>query len=146
MYAINPHATTAQVLTAFNDFADKPRKAFKNKADAFAALQALIDDGTVSHVVDDVVSEVSDKKKPGRRTDLTNAVIAVVGANPARPRTVRFDRYALLADMDGKTVEDYYAACRDAGIPCSKNNPVNAVAKGFITLTAQTGELLTFAA
>ena len=53
---------------------------------------------------------------------------------PARPGSKIFKRYTILLTLDGKTVADYYGACRDAGVPCTANNPRNAVTKGLIEL------------
>lgn len=55
---------------------------------------------------------------------------------PARPGSKIFKRWTILLTLDGKTVKDYYAACRDAGIPCTANNPRNAATKGLIELVA----------
>lgn len=54
----------------------------------------------------------------------------------ARTGSLRHKRWAILLKMGNKTVSDYYAACRDAGIPCTANNPRDAVKKGIITLSA----------
>jgi hypothetical protein len=45
-------------------------------------------------------------------------------------------RHAILLTLDGQTVRDYYKACKDAGIPCTANNPRTAHAKGLIQLVA----------
>tara|TARA_R110000824_G_scaffold190187_1_gene371603 strand:- start:840 stop:1118 length:279 start_codon:yes stop_codon:yes gene_type:complete len=55
---------------------------------------------------------------------------------PARPGCARYQRWQILATMDGSTVSDYYKACKDAGLACTANNPRDAHAKGFIVLTA----------
>jgi transcriptional regulator with XRE-family HTH domain len=55
---------------------------------------------------------------------------------PARSGTDRYKRFKILRTLNGKTVRDYYKACREAGIPCQKNNPVLAHKKGFIILTS----------
>ena len=57
-------------------------------------------------------------------------------AGKVRPGSLRAKRWQILQTMDGKTVSDYYAACRKAGIPCTANNPRDAVKKDIITLTA----------
>ena len=54
---------------------------------------------------------------------------------PARPGSLRFKRWTLLLGMDGQTVSAYYKACRDAGLPCTANNPRDAHTKGLIQLT-----------
>lgn len=54
----------------------------------------------------------------------------------ARPGCLRFKRWQILLTMDGKTVSDYYRACREAGIPCTANNPRDAAKKELITLSA----------
>jgi len=53
---------------------------------------------------------------------------------PARPTSARFKRWKILLGMDGSTVSDYYAKCKEAGIPCTRNNPELAVQKGLVTL------------
>lgn len=53
---------------------------------------------------------------------------------PARKGSLRAKRWGLLLTMDGKSITDYYKSCRDAGCPCTANNPRDAVAKGLITL------------
>jgi|TARA_R110000824_G_scaffold64402_6_gene168273 hypothetical protein len=56
---------------------------------------------------------------------------------PARPGCARAKRWQLLVSKcNGKTVGDYYTLCREAGIPCTRNNPERAVEKGLITLAA----------
>tara|TARA_R110000824_G_scaffold190187_1_gene371602 strand:- start:264 stop:521 length:258 start_codon:yes stop_codon:yes gene_type:complete len=57
---------------------------------------------------------------------------------PARPGCMRYQRWQLLAKLQGSTVSQYYAACKKAGIPCTANNPRAAHAKGFVILTAPT--------
>ena len=54
---------------------------------------------------------------------------------PARPGSLRFKRWAILLGMSGQTVSQYYKACREAGMPCTANNPRDAHAKGLINLT-----------
>jgi hypothetical protein len=54
----------------------------------------------------------------------------------ARAGSLRNKRWAILMQMNGKTVSDYYAACRKAEMPCTANNPRDAVEKGLITLSA----------
>ena len=56
----------------------------------------------------------------------------------ARPGSAVSKRHAILLTLDGKTVSDYYKSCRDAGIPCTANNPRKAADKGLITLTEPT--------
>lgn len=57
---------------------------------------------------------------------------------PAKVRTMgnRFKCWQILLTMDGKTVSEYYKACRDAGLPCAANNPRDAVTKKLIELNA----------
>jgi len=55
---------------------------------------------------------------------------------PARLGTDRYERFKILKTLNGKTIRDYYKACREAGIPCQKNNPILAHQKGFIVLIA----------
>lgn len=150
--SISTTATTSAILAAYNQYAPTPRKAFKTKADAVESLVALVAETTdvdwiaAIEFFPTVLSQVP-TKKPGRRTDLTNATIHTTATpNPARPRTMRHERFNILATLDGKTVEDYYQACRDAGIPCSKNNPVQAVDKGFITLSLDGAPFMAVAA
>jgi len=145
MYTVSPSATTAQILATFNAIAATPRKAFKTKADATQALTEIATPESAADFPEILIPAPT--KKPGRRTDLTNATIHTTATpNPARPRTMRHERFNILATLDGKTVEDYYQACRDAGIPCSKNNPVQAVDKGFITLSLDGAPFMAVAA
>ncbi len=72
-------------------------------------------------------------------TNFPAQVIRVKNAKaslPARPGSLRFKRWSILLTMNGKTVSDYYRACRDAGMPCTANNPRDAVTKGLIELAA----------
>lgn len=55
---------------------------------------------------------------------------------PARKGSQRAKRWQILLGMDGQTVRDYYKACKDAGTPCTANNPRDAHAKGLVNLTA----------
>jgi len=41
----------------------------------------------------------------------------------------RYKRWTILLKMDGKTVSEYYKACRDAGLKCAANNPRDASSK-----------------
>lgn len=73
------------------------------------------------------------------RNSFTAMIIKVVNPNakiPARPNSKRYHRWKILLTLDGQTISDYYAACRQAEIPCTKNNPERAVAKGLIQLVA----------
>ena len=57
--------------------------------------------------------------------------------NPAKGK--RGERWALLLTMNGKTVGDYYAACRSAPCGgCTANNPLSAHGHGLIVLTPPT--------
>ena len=56
--------------------------------------------------------------------------------SPARPGCMVAQRHAILLTLDGQTVRDYYKACKDAGIPCTANNPRSAHDKGLIQLVA----------
>lgn len=58
----------------------------------------------------------------------------------ARPGSKIYKRQAILLNLDGGTVKDYYKACSDAGVPCTANNPRNAHAKGLIQLVAPAKE------
>jgi len=73
---------------------------------------------------------MSDVTFPAQIIRVKNAKATI----PARPKSQRYRRWAILLGMDGKTVSEYYKACREAGVPCTKNNPVMAMAKGLITL------------
>jgi|TARA_R110000824_G_scaffold64402_6_gene168274 hypothetical protein len=53
---------------------------------------------------------------------------------PARKGSARARRWAILLTLSGQTVGAYYKACRDAGIPCTKNNPLRARDMGLVTL------------
>jgi len=55
---------------------------------------------------------------------------------PARSGTKRYRRFQILRTLNGKTVHDYYRACKEAGIPCQSNNPKIAHQKGFIVLSS----------
>ena len=56
--------------------------------------------------------------------------------SPARKGTAVRERHAILLTLDGATVSTYYKACKEAGVPCTANNPRNAHDKGLIILTA----------
>ena len=69
----------------------------------------------------------------------TALVIRVPNASaksPARPGCMVAQRHAILLTLEGKTVRDYYKACKDAGIPCTANNPRAEHDKGLIQLVA----------
>lgn len=72
----------------------------------------------------------------------TNQVIKVIDPKvnlfPAKVKTRgnRFKCWQILMNMDGSTVSEYYKACREAGIPCTANNPRDAVTKKLIELNA----------
>ncbi len=59
---------------------------------------------------------------------------------PARPGTDRYKRFCILRTLNGKTIQEYYKACRKADLACQKNNPVLAHEKGFIILTSPNTE------
>ena len=54
----------------------------------------------------------------------------------ARAGSLRNKRWAILMQMNGKTVSDYYSQCREAGMPCTANNPRDAVENWLITFSA----------
>lgn len=144
MYTVNTQASIATMLAAYNEVAPKARKSFKDKTAAAAALTKLgLDTVANSDLADQVLTEVDDNaaKTPGKKTDLSTAVINVIpgAANPSRPRTTRHARYEILRNLDGQTVSDYYRACREQGVPCNMKSPRIAQQKGFITLTKADG-------
>jgi len=144
MYTINSQASIATLLAAYNEVAPKSRKSFKSKDEAIAKLTDLGLDVVANTTLADQVLTEAPRATPGPKTDLTMATInTTAAANPARPRTARHARFAILSTLNGKTVADYYKACREAGIPCSKNNPILAMQKGFITLTLSDGTEVT---
>jgi hypothetical protein len=85
-------------------------------------------------------SKLADKTTKTPATSFTSMVITVPNKEariPARPGCARAKRWQLLVSKcNGKTVGDYYTLCREAGIPCTRNNPERAVEKGLITLAA----------
>ncbi len=69
----------------------------------------------------------------------TSLIINVPDENaspPARSGSDRYKRFCILKTLNGRTIRAYYKACRDAGVPCQKNNPILAHEKGFIILTS----------
>jgi hypothetical protein len=77
-----------------------------------------------------------------RSTILTGSVISVPNVKaeiPARADSYRAKRWKILVGMSGKTIGDYYKAARDAGIPCSKNNPILAAEKGLVVIKTPEG-------
>lgn len=78
-------------------------------------------------------------------------VITVPNKDPAvlvgkvRPKSSRMKRWTILLSCDGETVSSYYKKCRDAGIPCTANNPRLAVTKGIVKINppAATAETTT---
>lgn len=137
-------------LTAIhNDLADKPVKKFKNKTTAEErALDAVIafvsediDNENVQDVVQEktgqeILVEVSEAKKRGRRTKLLSATLHLTGAqNPARANTVRHATFALV--QEGDTVQEFYDRVRESDV----NDRATAktiklmVEAGFVTVT-----------
>ena len=56
---------------------------------------------------------------------------------PAKTGCLRFKRWQVLAQCNGQTVSQYYAAARKAvGGDCKSNNPKRAHELGFIVLSA----------
>ena len=70
-------------------------------------------------------------------TTFVQHVITVPNAKakiPARKGSARARRWAILLTLNGQSVAAYYKACREAGIPCTKNNPLRARDLGLVTL------------
>ena len=65
---------------------------------------------------------------------VVNTKVNLAGLTKANSK--RFKRWSILLKMDGSTVSEYYKACREAGIPCTANNPRDAVTKKLIELNA----------
>jgi|TARA_R110002153_G_scaffold83732_3_gene210285 hypothetical protein len=57
-------------------------------------------------------------------------------ATKVRPGTLRMRRWNILVGMDGKTVSEYFKACKEDGVPCTANNPRDAAKFEIVTLTA----------
>ena len=74
-------------------------------------------------------------KDPVNFSDMVIGVPDNKAKSFARPGSQVDQRHAILLTLDGKTVKDYYKSTRDAGVPCTANNPRKAAAKGLITLT-----------
>ena len=131
-FSINTNASIATLLAAYNEVADKPRKSFASRTVAFAAFEKIgLDVIANSQLADQVLTT----PRPGPKTATSTSTIAYTGATPfARPRTARHARLVLMAEMNGKTVSEFYAACREQGIPCSKKLFNIAIDKGFVTL------------
>jgi len=57
-------------------------------------------------------------------------------ATKVRPGTLRMRRWNILVGMDGQTLRSYYKACKEDGVPCTANNPRDAVKHEIISLVA----------
>lgn len=136
MFTVNETASIATMLAAYNEVAPKARKSFKDKPSAVAALTALgLAVVANSTLADQVLTETEDRKAPGRKTDVTKSTIVYAGAPIfSRPNSTRHKRLAIMAECHGRTVAEFYAATRQAGVPANAKLVHRAVNKGFITL------------
>jgi hypothetical protein len=100
----------AQLIELYNKNAKKPVKAFRDKPTALKRTWAVLQEEVpAAKPAPAKKPETKGKDRAAKPKALSGKIKMLVASNPKRQNTLAYEKFKMLATMDGKTVDDFKA-------------------------------------